>query len=89
MITPTIGRKVWYSPRQYGETGVKLGEQPFDATVTYVWNDRIVNLLVVDHRGCLHPRLGVPLLQDDDAPFPEGGHCMWMPYQVGQAKAAA
>lgn len=87
MINPTVGRKVWYSP-EAGEGGVKLGEQPFDATVVFVHNERMVNLLIVDHAGNGFSKHSVTLLQDDDAPLPQGGHASWMPYQVGQAKAA-
>lgn len=83
MITPTIGRKVYYSPMQ--SDGTKHGEQPFDATVVYVWNDRLVNLSVRDHNGNVFNKTSVDLLQDDDAPHPRGGHCYWMPYQKGQA----
>lgn len=89
MITPTIGRKVWYSPTAYGahEFG-KRGEQYFDATIVYVHDDRHVNLVITSHVGLPFFRSAVPLLQDGDAPRPEGGHALWMPYQVGQAKAA-
>ena len=83
MIKPSVGRKVWYSPEEM--QGVKLGEQPFDATVVYVHDDRRVNLLVVDHAGNWLYVEKAPLLQEDDAPQPGGGHCYWMPYQTGQA----
>lgn len=84
MIHPTVGRKVWYSPSVH-DIGVKFGEQPMDATIVYVWNDRMVNLVVFDHSGSMLMRHSVQLLQDDDAPNPGGGHCYWMPYQKGQA----
>jgi hypothetical protein len=87
MIKPTVGRKVWFSPTEHGP-GTKLGEQPFDATILYVHNDRLVNLLVVDHIGTSFPLTSVVLLQDGDAPAPEGGTVSWMPYQAGQAKVA-
>lgn len=91
MIKPTIGRRVWFWPN--GTTGMTLitggDQQPCDAGVVFVWNDRLVNLAVSDHVGANYSRTSVPLLQDDD-PIPESGaYATWMPYQVGQAKAAA
>jgi hypothetical protein len=60
------------------------GSQPMAATVVYVWNDRLVNLQVLDHAGSAHSPTSVPLLQDEDA-RPDGYFCEWMPYQKGQA----
>lgn len=77
MITPTIGRVVWYWP-QAEETG-----QPFAMLVTYVHSDRLVNLGGFDPNGAPIARTSVQLLQDVDKPI--GGHCCWMPYQKGQA----
>lgn len=85
MITPTIGRKVWYFPPE-GE-GTKLGNQAFDATVIFVHSDSMVNLAIVDHVGRQMVREHVVLLQDGKAPGQLKSHCEWMPYQVGQAKA--
>ena len=87
-IIPTVGRKVWYSPSDSEMEGTKFGEQPFDATIVYVHNDRLVNLLVTDHDGFQYRVSNAPLLQYGDAPHPSGGHCYWMPYQTGQAAKA-
>lgn len=96
MITPTIGRRVWFWPSKYDATvsGMTVNRadppQPLDAGVCFVWNERMVNLTVADHCGAMHARTSVPLLQDDDAVPHEGvGYATWMPYQTGQAKAAA
>lgn len=96
MLKPTIGRRVWFWPN--GVTSTNNGPlqtvtgtepQPLDAGVVYVWNDRLVNLDVADHYGKHHAATSVPLLQDDD-PIPAlGAYATWMPYQIGQAKAAA
>lgn len=95
MITPTIGRQVWY---QHG--GSHLGDmtmmypgadaptQPMAATVIYVWGDRMVNLDVIDHAGKHYAKTSVPLLQDDDTP-PDQPYAQWMPYQKGQAAKTA
>lgn len=95
MIPPSNGRIVWYTPaRKSGDFDSdadivhhdKL--KPLAAMVVHVWGDRMVNLVVFDSNGQQRPRTSVDLLQDDDAK-PEGGRfCSWMPYQVGQAKAA-
>lgn len=91
VITPTIGRKVWFHPNGAtllnGATFADFGAQPLDATVAYVWGDRMVNLQVIDHAGTPHPVTSVPLRQPDD-PAPVWFYCEWMPFQVGQAKAA-
>lgn len=85
IIKPTVGRKIWYSPSTLFDDPPKIGEQPFDATIVYVWDDKLVNLRVTDHNGNTFARGNVTLLQEGDAPNPEGGHCYWMPYQKGQA----
>lgn len=91
MITPTVGRKVWYRPTEYDKSGPggmqAYGAQPCDATVVFVHGDRMVNLLVVDHNGNTHKRTSVTLMQDGD-PQPQSAYAEWMPYQVGQAKKA-
>jgi len=87
VITPTVGRKVWYRPART-EGIARNGEQPLDATIVSVHNDRTVNLVVFDATGELHKRPGTLLLQGDEQYVPVTGYCEWMPYQVGQAKAA-
>lgn len=97
IITPTIGRKVWY--RHDGGQAIDInggkvdvasyGDQPMDATVIYVWHDRMVNLRVTDHAGNTFALSSVTLVQQGDA-TPSCRHCEWMPYQKGQtAKAEA
>jgi hypothetical protein len=80
MIKPTIGRKVWFREA--------AGEKEQDATVIDVHGDRCVNLFIVNHTGSAFPMRSVTLVQEGDA-VPDGPHCVWMPYQVGQAKAQA
>lgn len=103
MIKPTVGRKVWYyvskndvaGPIPMVTQGSREAEtlQPLDATVIAVWGDRMVNLLVTDIMGHQFPVLSCALLQDDDEPQKDtegnvaGRYAVWMPYQVGQAKA--
>lgn len=61
-------------------------DQPLDATVICVHNNRMVNLAVIDSEGNPFIRLSAHLKQDDDA-MPEGmAYAEWMPYQVGAAK---
>jgi len=85
MITPTIGRKVWFRPNK-AESMARNGDQPMDATVVYVWNDRMVNLVIFDHVGGQHMRPCVLLMQGDESYVPVNSYCEWMPYQLGQAK---
>lgn len=93
IITPTIGRRVWYWPTQ-AELEARSNppvaqispEQPFDAGVVFVHDDRLVNLVVTDHAGNVHKREAVQLVQDGDCYATDDARCEWMPYQ--KAKAA-
>lgn len=82
MITPTVGRVVWYRP----DDGA---EQRFAAHVAYVHpydaasGNYYVNLMVIDPSGIAFNCIKVRLVQDGEAPAP--GECEWMPYQKGQA----
>ena len=86
LITPTIGRQVWFRPSKEDTLHTGFGE-PLAATICRVWNDRMVNLQVIDVEGRAHARTSVLLLQGDEGYAPVTGHCEWMPYQKGQAKA--
>ena len=86
MIVPSIGRVVWFWP-ETTSSGAWV-DQPLAAIVTYVWNERMVNLAVFDRNGVAHSRTSVTLLQDDDAPNEGGHYCEWMPFQKGQAAKA-
>jgi hypothetical protein len=95
IITPTIGRRLWYWPSAYdcGKTAAVPpstidadATQPCDAGVCYVHGDRLVNLTVADHNGNMHRRTSVTLLQEGDE-IPVGqAYAEWMPYQAAQAK---
>ncbi len=98
LITPTVGRKVWFRPCLFDMQGVGAMAvapgQPLDATILAVWNDRMVNVLVHDIHGKPFPKSSVDLLQPGDNPpldehgTPRRGYVEWMPFQAGQAKAA-
>jgi hypothetical protein len=89
VITPTVGRVVWFHPG----TGDSLYQphrgQPYAATVCHVWGDRMVNLSVCDGNGLWHGRTSVPLVQEGDEVNHGNTYCAWMPYQLGQAKKHA
>ena len=90
MITPTIGRRVWFYPA-LASRGIFHRDfagkvlQPADAGVAYVHGDRMINISYADHNGQMWSTTSVPLLQDDDKPPADGFFCTWMPYQKGQA----
>lgn len=101
IITPTVGRKVWYRPCANDLIGpipmcgsMAPGAQPLDATVIAVWGDRMVNVLVTDSIGKQFPVLSVTLLQDGDEPPKDaegkvvGRYVEWMPFQRGQVAQA-
>lgn len=88
MITPTVGRIVWFTPSTIINDPffvIHDKTKPLAAMVTHVWGDRMVNLCVFYSNGAPHPRTGVTLLQDDDQKPETGYFCSWMPYQKGQA----
>lgn len=79
VITPTVGRKVWYRPSKSDLIGLgamvcsvnadKPTEgQPLDATVLAVWGDRCVNVQVLDIMGKPFTKTSVSLLQPGDQP---------------------
>ena len=93
VITPAVGRKVWYRPSANDVVGpvpmVVAGDQPLDATVIAVWGDRMVSVLVTDVMGKQFPVLSVTLVQEGDEKPVVGRYVEWMPYQQGQARKSA
>lgn len=99
VITPTIGRKVWFHLNgtvQLQKPGTTESGRPtaidgqqFDATVVYVWNDRMVNLAVLDHYGNPFIATSVTMVQPGEPAPAVGYFAEWMPFQKGQAKAAS
>lgn len=82
IIKPTVGRIVWFWP-----LGKAKDEQPRAAIVTYVWNDRMVNLCCHTPNGETYSATSVALQQPSDPELNSGiSYCEWMPYQVGQAR---
>lgn len=96
VITPTIGRRIWYIPSTYDRGGLKdkpssiiegSSTQPCDAGVVFVHGDRLVNLSVTDHNGNIHKRTSVTLYQPGDTiTHADGGYAVWMDYQQQQAQ---
>lgn len=90
-IVPTIGRQVWFwaSGAKRVKADSDKSVQPEAATVVYVCDERCVNLQVLDVKGRSRAVLRAVLIQPDDTwNESTGAHCQWMPYQVGQARAA-
>lgn len=79
MIKPTVGRIVWY------RTGAPTQEAPWAAIVTYVHDDRHINIIGFDPMSHSFPAHYLTLCQENE-PRPEGPYAEWMPYQIGQAK---
>lgn len=87
MIKPTVGRVVLFTPSTHADPRFDRS-QPLSATVAYVWNDRLVNLVVFDQAGNPSSATSVVLLQDNDEPNINGYYAEWMDYQKGQAARA-
>lgn len=84
VITPTVGRIVWFWPSHIPD--VKPEKQPQAAIVTYVHDDRLINLSAFTHLGVPMAWNYVPLVQEND-PKPDDGHyAQWMP---GRCKPTA
>lgn len=91
MITPTVGRKVWYRPsqRDLDITGMCCidPEQPFDATVCCVRSANEdgrtrISVSVRDHYARSHSVTSVILVQDGEEKPIDQPYCEWMPYQI-------
>ena len=86
MITPTIGRVIWFQP-PHAANQPDLS-QPQAAFVTYVHSDRCINIGGFSAEGNPIAATSVLLLQDDDKAPLTGNYAQWMPYQVAAAKKA-
>jgi len=85
MIKPTVGRVVLLR-RPHDAIDPS---QPEAALVTYVHNDREINIGAFLQSGHVFHLQHVQLLQDEDvAPTDGTPYCEWMPYQKGQAAKA-
>jgi hypothetical protein len=83
MITPTIGRVIWFVDPIVQAT--EENPQPWPAFICYVHDDRMVNVAGFMANGETFRATKVQLLQDDDV-VPDGYYyAMWMPYQVSAA----
>ncbi len=80
LIEPTVGRVVWFYVYVTGQ-GHK---GPLAAHVCKVWNNRMVNLMVINENGECRGETSVGLVQEGDE-APQANYCCWMPYQKGQA----
>jgi hypothetical protein len=69
MIKPTNGRVVWVEPAKMAD-GRSDPSQPYTALITYVHDDRTINVVAFDHAGAWRKHASIPLLQDDD-PVPQ------------------
>jgi hypothetical protein len=90
IIKPSVGRVVWYyPPTNSAESGFARPDDgaPLAAVIARVWSDTLLNLTVFDANGDPHSRTSVLLVQEDQATPEHRGHCEWMPFQKGQAKA--
>lgn len=77
MITPTVGRVVWYYPD--GASQSSVGAQPCAATVAYVHGDgRFINIGYLDCNGNSKAATSVRLIQEGDEQ-PDDPYCCWMP----------
>ena len=67
-VTAGIGQTVWFYGDHAHAKGMKSIDDgaPFAAIVASVPNDRLVNVLVIDHNGTTFPLMGVPMYQGDD-----------------------
>lgn len=89
IITPTVGRQVWFWPSEEQVAEMQPAydrTQPMAATVTFVWDDRRVNLAVLDQNAKPYSIIGMTLLQDGDSVATGESYAEWMPYQKAQAE---
>ncbi|QNN23542.1 hypothetical protein HED60_15075 [Planctomycetales bacterium ZRK34] len=82
IITPTIGRIVYFFKHENQTEIVHDEGHPLAAMITHVWHDRMVNLTVFDSNGQTHGVTSVDLRQPEDPSISGRMYCEWMPYQV-------
>lgn len=91
MITPTVGRVVWFHPLKAPDDLAKFAQahdgRPMAAIIANVWSDTCVNLAVIDPNGVMHQRTSVFLYQGD-GDKPSCGYAEWMPYQKAVASGS-
>ena len=87
-IGPTVGRVVWFYPA-FGSPIPHIPGIPLAATIAWVEDEATVNLSVSDMSGAIWPVQNVHLVQEDSVYETDAARAEWMPYQIGQAKAAA
>ena len=85
-IKPTVGRVLWYYPREGDQGASPPPGQPLAAIIATVWTDTCINIAYFDANGVPWNKQSVLLIQGDTVPA-EGGYAVWMPFQKGQAKA--
>lgn len=84
VITPTIGRVVWYYEEHTQDNPGLISGQPLPAVICYVHSDRHINIGGFDASGDPFSRRFVPLIQDGEA-IEARSYACWMPYQKGAA----
>jgi len=79
IIKPTVGRVVWVFRRESNDV-----KQPEAALVTYVHDDRYINVAGFNSNGEAFQATSLWLVQAGEAK-PDHNFACWMPYQQGQA----
>ena len=74
MMTPTVGRVVYYNQ------GTKEDPKLLASIIAFVWAESVVNLMVIDPHGNPINKACVPHGTG-------GGNWNWMPYQKSKAEA--
>jgi hypothetical protein len=94
IIDPTPGRVLWYYPG--GREEFDAGAPACAAMIAFVNpllagdTQQTVNLNYLQYSGIPSAVTDVPLWQNEEgSEAPESPFCMWMPFQKGQAAAAA
>lgn len=83
IITPTIGRVVWFYPN--GQADLDAKRQPYATLVAYVHNQSSINIGGFDSSGYPIARQHIRLLQEGEVTEGLRAFCCWMPYQQAQA----
>jgi hypothetical protein len=81
-VTPILGQPVWlYANSEHLGGMVRRNDtDPFAALVASVENDRLINVLAIDHDGSIFPLRSVPLFQGDDEDLHDAPcHCELKP----------
>ena len=83
-MKPTVGRDLHFYPNGGLSAVAHDSVQPLAAKIAYVWNDHMVNLMVIDQNGIPFSKTSVTLCRIGDEVPAHGQYYACWPLMVAQ-----